>query len=182
VKNVEWRGVGEAIDEIAQEVKRRQAEESPETPEVYLFVLGLQRYRMLRKSEDSFGGFSMGDDDGGSEKKPQPEKQFAEILRDGPAVGVHVLAWADTTATLDRTFDRASMREFDNRVLFQMSAADSSNLIDSPAANKLGTNRALAYSEEQGVMEKFRPYGLPGGEWLGYVAEKLRGKKGGGAA
>jgi len=30
------------------------------------------------------------------------------------------------------------MREFDNRVLFQMSAADSSNLIDSPIANKLG--------------------------------------------
>src|SRR2546430_12485844 len=60
------------------------------------------------------------------------------------------------TTLFRSTFDRASMREFDNRVLFQMSAADSSNLIDSPAANKLGTNRALAYSEEQGVMEKFR--------------------------
>jgi hypothetical protein len=58
-----------------------------------------------------------------------------------------------------------------------MSAADSSNLIDSPAANKLGQNRALAYSEEQGVMEKFRPYGLPSTEWLGHVKERL-GKKG----
>ena len=47
-----------------------------------------------------------------------------------------------------------------------MSAADSSALIDSPAANKLGLYRALAYSEEQGVMEKFRPYGLPSVEWL----------------
>ena len=58
------------------------------------------------------------------------------------------------------------MREFDNRILFQMSANDSSNLIDSPAANKLGFNRALIYSEEQGVMEKFRPYAPPPVQWI----------------
>ena len=56
---------------------------------------------------------------------------------------------------------RQGIKEFEIRVLFQMSAADSSNLIDSPAANKLGFFRALSYSEEQGVMEKFRPYALP---------------------
>ena len=67
---------------------------------------------------------------------------------------------------VERTLDRASLREFDNRILFQMSASDSSNLIDSPLANKLGANRALAYSEEQGVLEKFRPYALPSAEWL----------------
>jgi DNA segregation ATPase FtsK/SpoIIIE-like protein len=171
VRNIEWRAVPEAIGEIAAEVQRRQSDESPDAPEIYLVIFGLQRYRMLRKSEESFG-FSGGDED----KKPQPEKQFADILRDGPAVGVHVITWADTPATLDRTFDRASMREFDNRVLFQMSAADSSNLIDSPAANKLGTNRALSYSEEQGVMEKFRPYGLPTVEWLSHVASKFHAK------
>ena len=65
------------------------------------------------------------------------------------------------------------MREFDHRVLFQMSAADSSNLIDSPAANKLGFYRALSYSEEQGTMEKFRPYALPDKAWLEYVWSKL---------
>jgi hypothetical protein len=54
-----------------------------------------------------------------------------------------------------------------------MSAADSSNLIDSPAANKLGFHRALAYSEEQGVVEKFRPYGLPAREWLEQVGDHL---------
>ena len=65
------------------------------------------------------------------------------------------------------------MREFDNRILFQMSASDSSNLIDSPAANKLGFHRALAFSEEQGVLEKFRPYAMPTKEWLADVKEKL---------
>jgi hypothetical protein len=41
-----------------------------------------------------------------------------------------------------------------------MNSGDSSNLIDSPAAANLGQSRALFYSEEQGVLEKFRPYAL----------------------
>ena len=52
------------------------------------------------------------------------------------------------------------------RVLFQMSATDSSTLIDSPAASQLGRNRALFLHEEQERPEKFRPYGLPSQEWL----------------
>jgi hypothetical protein len=59
-----------------------------------------------------------------------------------------------------------------------MSATDSSNLIDSPAGNKLGVNRALAYSEEQGSMEKFRPYAVPNAKWLAEVKEKLVAKCG----
>ena len=74
---------------------------------------------------------------------------------------------------IERTLDRASMREFDHRVLFQMSAADSSNLIDSPLANKLGFFRALSYSEEQGVVEKFRPYALPSKDFVASIAQKL---------
>ena len=57
-----------------------------------------------------------------------------------------------------------------------MNSNDPSTLIDSPAANKLGFFRALAYSEEQGVMEKFRPYALPSAEWLQSVATALGGK------
>jgi hypothetical protein len=72
--------------------------------------------------------------------------------------------------------DRTATREFDNRILFQMSAADSSNLIDSPAANKLGFFRAMAYSEEQGVIEKFRPYALPDAEWLARISKGLSQK------
>ena len=60
------------------------------------------------------------------------------------------------------------------RVLQQMSANDSSNLMDSPAASKLGGHTAIFYSEERGQAEKFRPYGLPTGDWLASVAESLR--------
>ena len=90
---------------------------------------------------------------------------------------MHVFAWCDTPGSVERTIDRGSMREFDNRVLFQMSANDSSNLIDNPAANKLGMFRALVFSEEQGVMEKFRPYGLGAKEWWEFVREKFARSK-----
>ena len=59
------------------------------------------------------------------------------------------------------------------RVLFSMNAADSSNLMDSPAASKLGPHRALFYSEDQGKTEKFRPYGLPALEWLRELSRPL---------
>jgi hypothetical protein len=146
-----------------------------------VLIYGLQRYRVLRKSEESSSfNFSLdgGDDEDDSTKKRTPaDKQFADILREGPAVGVHVITWADAPAAVERTLDRTSMREFDHRVLFQMSANDSSNLIDSPAANKLGFHRALAFSEEQGILEKFRPYALPPKAWLEHAASSLRAKK-----
>jgi energy-coupling factor transporter ATP-binding protein EcfA2 len=172
VKMVEYRLVPEAIDEIAKEVARRQAGGEGDSPSIYAFIYGMQRYRMLRKTDESFS-FAASD----AEKPPEPDKQFSTILREGPAFGVHIITWADTPATLERTLDRAALREFDNRILFQMSANDSSNLIDSPIGNKLGQNRALSYSEEQGVMEKFRPYAIPDRAWLARVREKLAGKK-----
>jgi adenylate kinase family enzyme len=166
---VEYRAVPDAMARIAAEVKRRQEADEHTAPGLYLCIFGLQRYRALRKTEESFS-FSAS-----SEEKPSPaaDKLLADVLRDGPSLGVHTIVWVDTPASLDRTMDRASMREFDHRVLFQMSATDSSNLIDSPAANKLGFYRALAYSEEQGVVEKFRPYALPGEEFLNHVRQRL---------
>src|SRR5205823_2232472 len=171
VRLVEYRATEEAIGELAAEMERRQSSGGANPPAVFVIVYGLQRYRALRKSEESYS-FGSGDE----AKKPQPDKQFAELLREGPALGMHVIAWCDTPASVERTLERTSLREFDNRVLFQMSAADSSNLIDSPLANKLGQNRALLYSEEQGITEKFRPYGQPNPAWLERVKVTLAGR------
>jgi hypothetical protein len=81
-------------------------------------------------------------------------------------VGVHTLVWCDTVTNLNRTLERRLLREFALRVAFQMSAEDSSTLLDSPAASKVGPNRAYLYSEDEGRLEKFRPYGLPPAAWL----------------
>ena len=57
-----------------------------------------------------------------------------------------------------------------------MSINDSSALIDSPAAGRLGENRALYFNEEQGKTEKFRPYGLPDQAWLDRARDQLHAK------
>lgn len=148
------RAIGDAIDAVSQELEQRRQQDITDGSAVFNIYYGLHRYRVLRKGEDDFS-FSMD-----AEPKPSPDKQFVEILREGPSLGIHTIAWVDTLANLERTLDRSAIREFDNRVLFQMSMTDSSNLIDSPAANQLGFHRALFYSEEQGIIEKFRPFAM----------------------
>jgi S-DNA-T family DNA segregation ATPase FtsK/SpoIIIE len=164
-----WRELPQVIGELAELVDRRQKTNETDGPATYLFIYGLQRFRDLRRDEDDFG-FSRGED------KPSPAKQFAAIVRDGAAVGVHVVVWGDTLTNITRALDRQAMREFDMRVLFQMSSADSSALIDSPVAGKLGMQRALFHSEEEGRLEKFRPYGLPNETWLAWLKHEMSGK------
>ncbi len=159
------RDIATIIDSVAVEVERRQSLREAELPPIYLFVYDLQRFRDLRKADDDFS-FSR-------ETKVSPAKQFVSILKDGPATNVHVIVWSDSLNNMQRAFDRPTMREFESRVLFQMSVTDSSSLIDSPAASKLGPYRALLHSEEEGRLEKFRPYSLPDDGWLREVGERL---------
>jgi len=164
------RDIPKLVNELASEVERRLQEGLTDAPACYLFIYDLARFRELRRKEDDYS-FSK------SDAPADPAKQLAAILRDGPNVGVHSLVWCDTLNNVNRTFDRNALREFEMRVLFQMSPADSSHLIDSPAASKLGLHRAYFHSEEQGRLEKFRPYGLPSPEWLAEVGKKLKGRK-----
>jgi len=159
------KNLDEVLGALRAEVDRREKEGLTSLAALYVILYDLGRLRELRKQDDDFG-FSR---DSGP---PSPSKQLAYLLREGPHVRVHTLAWCDTLANVNRAFDRPTLREFDQRVLFQMSAADSSSLIDSPAASHLGMNRALYYNEEQGDLEKFRPYSVPDFGWL----EEIRAK------
>ncbi|MBM3235694.1 ATP-binding protein [Candidatus Poribacteria bacterium] len=173
------RQLPEIIAELAAEVQRRlDAEDSSSgrgaegEGAIYLFFYSLHRARDLRQ-EEGFGFPSFNSEESAA---PSLTQQFTTILRDGPDVGVHTLVWCDTVTNLNRSMDRRVLREFAMRVVFQMSAEDSANLIDTPAASKLGPYRALFYSEEEGRLEKFRPYALPSEEWLVWAGERLRGK------
>jgi S-DNA-T family DNA segregation ATPase FtsK/SpoIIIE len=150
--------VADVIAEMAGELQGRLENNTLDTPSQFLFIVGLQRFRILYKKEDDWSVRE------GSEKTS--DKQLADILREGPATGIHIIICADTFNTLEKVVDRQTLREFTNRVLFQMSVSDSSNLIDSPVANQLGFQRALFYNEEQGVFEKFRFYAPPDEKWL----------------
>jgi energy-coupling factor transporter ATP-binding protein EcfA2 len=167
---VPWRETEQAILRLGEELARRQAGEGdsddPTRQTILLLVHGLQRFRQLRRNEDDFGF-------GSSDAPPGADRIFATILKEGAPLGLHVVAWCDTVANLQRTLDRAAMREFDWRVLFQLSQTDSSTLIDSPAASRLGPQRALLFSEELGTVEKFRPYSFPDDAYLALVRRTL---------
>jgi len=167
---VTWRELPAAIGELAAELERRQKAVDTEFPPIYVFVYGLQKLRDLRRQEDDFGFSRMGED-----RPPDCSKQFGSVLRDGPALGIFSLVWCDSVNNLNRTWDRQTLREFEMRVAFQMGANDSSTLIDTPVASRLGTHRALFHSEEQEVLEKFRPYRWPSEEWLNWARRQLHG-------
>jgi S-DNA-T family DNA segregation ATPase FtsK/SpoIIIE len=152
--------VKDVLNDVAAEVTRRTTGETADRSPRFLVVFGLHRFRELRKSDDDFGYGRRGD------KAASPADQFAAIVKDGPAVGVHVIVWVDSLTNFNRSLERSMLKEFGQRVLFQMSATDSSNLLDTPVASRLGRNRALFTQEDQDRPEKFRPYGLPGLEWV----------------
>lgn len=158
------------IEKLAHEMQRRIDGAAGGAP-IYLFIYGLQRARDLRQEETMNFSF-----DADASPAPNPAQQFNLILREGPDVGIFTIVWCDNLTNLNRVIDRRALREFGLRVVMQMNAEDSANLIDTPAASKLGAYRALYYSEEEGRLEKFRPYGLPSKKWLEWAGKLLREK------
>lgn len=135
----------------------------------FVVLHDLSQFRDLRLTEDDFS-FSTG----GANKPPSTDKMFRQLLKEGPAVGIHFLFWCESYNSLTRAVDRLTLREIDFRVAMQMSAADSTSLIDSPAAAQLGEHRALFYRDDLGTQTKFRPYGRPSEAWLAEAASLLK--------
>ena len=168
---IDFCGPRESADKvktILTEVRKRGEEIDQRFNPFFLLINDLGRFRDLQPKPDEFGfsGF-------GEEKADDPGKYLSEILREGPAVGVHTLVWADNYNNVSRWFDRPVLRDFAYRVLFQMSATDSSNLMDSAAASHLGPYRAFFHDDDRGQHEKFRPYGPPTSDLLDEVASWL---------
>lgn len=140
------------LTELVETIRQRDGVPGPRH---WLCLFDLVRFRKLRRNEDDygFGGFD--------KKTATPSDLLAEVLRDGPAVGVHVWMWADSMNTVSRWLSREMQQHLENRIAFPMSAADSSLLIDSPVASRLGVNRAWLFRGERGTLDKFRPYALP---------------------
>lgn len=167
-KLVDQTGVTAAMAELTEEMQSRETRSAdpltPAPPPLYVVLHNAGRLRELRKREDDFSF-------GSSDEPKKPDSQFADLVKNGPALGIHLLVWCDSYNSTTRLLDRQMMREFALRVALQMSGADSSHLIDTPAASDLQMHRALFYNDETGQAEKFRPYGAPTDEWLGRVKE-----------
>jgi hypothetical protein len=149
------RDIGKKLSALAKEVETREG--SSET--VALVLLGMHRMKPLREDVD--------DEDG-----VNAVESLKQILRDGPEVGVHVVAWADTWGNATRGLDRRAMGEFGMKVAGVMDSGDSMNFVDSLAASKISKpNRALFYDEDRpGRMTLFRPFAPPPNAWIAEAA------------
>jgi S-DNA-T family DNA segregation ATPase FtsK/SpoIIIE len=157
------------MKDLSNEMKRRTEDVTADAaPPVYLFIHGLQRFNKLRFEEEF--GFSSAD----AEKEPNPAAMLNELVSEGPRLGFHVVATCDSYNNVTRFLSRKALSEFEMRILFQMSANDSASLIDNPKAGALGLHRALFYNAQEGYLETFRPYSLPGNEWLEQTKANLR--------
>ncbi len=153
-------GVGPLLNELAASLKAVADGSAPDPGRpVVLFIPNLHRHRKLRHEED----FSFSLD---AEAGAKPSDSLQEIILEGPPWGHHLVASLDSYNNLVRTLGRKAAGEFEKKVLFQMSAADSASLIDSGKAAELGLNRALLHDEADGTIEIFRPYAMPGTGWL----------------
>jgi DNA segregation ATPase FtsK/SpoIIIE, S-DNA-T family len=153
--------------DLGRDLTERAPTSGRDAPEVFVLIHGLHRFKSLRP-EDDFR-FSMDDDAGAV----SPSKALADLLGEGGPCGMHAIATTDTWNNVSRWIPRKLMAEFEMRVLFQMSANDSANLIDSPAASMLGLHRALFFNEHLGTLETFRPYSVPGREWLEEISGSI---------
>ena len=173
VAPVAQRDLDGALAELHAELKRRMEEGDVNAPATFVFLLGSERFRQLRRSEDDFS-FSMSDEPAPA----RPDAMLGDLLRDGPTVGLHLVVGCDRAASLEQIFDRRALREFDHRILFQMSATDSASVIDTGDAAELGPCRALLCREDRGTVTRFRPYGLPADDGRSELAAAFRGRSG----
>jgi S-DNA-T family DNA segregation ATPase FtsK/SpoIIIE len=157
------RQAGALLTQLLALLDQRLSGEAAPT-EVFLLIPGLQRWRELR-STDAYGT-----------QQSEPAKGLTRLAEEGPEVGIHLLAWADSLATAERVFKRSGLAHFDLRVALQMNDKESSDLLGSPIAARLGENRALFRHEdwESGRLEKFKPYALPDEEELARLIALLR--------
>lgn len=145
------------MTELWNDLHARQDDHSKAENPIVFVVSDIARLRELRKSDDDygFGGFG-----GSAPVAPSPTKMLSEILRDGPAVGIHTVLWTDGAVSMQNTTERNVINEFGTIVIFQSTAADSTHFLDSVAATRLQRWQALLVRPAESESIKIRPYGL----------------------
>jgi hypothetical protein len=156
--------LAEVMGTLSAELKRRLESETA-APEIFVLVHDLQNFKKLRQ-EDEFSFSS-------SPAETSPAATLLELITEGPARGIHVILTCDSYSNVNRFLGRKALGEIEMRVAFQMSAGDSASLIDAPDAATLGLHRAVLFNDREGSLETFRPYALPGNDWLEEVAGQL---------
>jgi stress response protein SCP2 len=87
--------------------------------------------------------------------------QLEHILREGPDVGIHVIAWCDKPVSINRRLTSSMQREFSLRLLGPMSKDDSFSLIDNDIAAFLNHSQLVLDDHDQVRTIRARRFALP---------------------
>lgn len=156
------RTTAKVLDRVHRTVQDRLASGTFDGPPVLLFLAGLDRARDLEPGRALPG-------------EPELSEVLAAVLRDGPDVGVHVVAWSSGVEALDRRLGAAAQREFALRVATRLDTESSEALLDSSAASDLRDNQAVLHDEDWGRVVRFRPFVPPPVSWLRGLAAAAAG-------
>jgi hypothetical protein len=146
--------LAEAIDELRQ---RREAAAAtrrgaPPGPPQLLVLFGLQRGRMF---------------DRGGLKPPPCAALLAQLLAEGPDVGLHTILWVDTWASATRGLASGDLAEFGARVALTGGDALRALGAGAPPSSALRRGTALVVTEDEPDRpQKLRCYGPGTVRWL----------------
>ncbi len=152
------RDLDSVLTMLSTELDRRLSSASDDYQPMLLFVYDLGQLRTLQYADELFG---FGGPTDSSPQAVSPSRLWQRLLREGPTVGIHAVVWCDSPADVWRMLTRTLLREFAWRIALQMNVNDSTSLLDTPAAGRLGPNRAILYAEQTGSHARFRPYRAP---------------------
>jgi len=157
----------DGLGNLACMVDSRTNSRTYDEPPVFLILNGIHRLRELQNVPATFGARM------GAAGQRTVSEVLGSILRDGPYVGVHVIAWCDTAENVRRLLEPGKLRGEFGMVAAGRQPEDtlSRSLVGNGKAATVGANRMVfANSGGDGNPCVFRPYALPDTRWLETVA------------
>jgi len=140
---------------LVEVVRARQRDGAIEADPILLYIHGLDAARDLRMTDRYIDPADLPSLSEAERSRPA----LAEILRDGPEVGVHVVAWSETYSSMRRVLDTGLMEEFEYRLVHRVSESDSEDLLSSDLAAK---GAALAvWMGDRGRLTPVMPFICP---------------------
>jgi S-DNA-T family DNA segregation ATPase FtsK/SpoIIIE len=140
---------GGELEAFGADLDERLASASP-GPARFFLIAGMHRWHELA-AEGDYG------------RQSETAVRLARLADKGPDVGIHVVAWADSYSTAERSLRRAGIARFGLRAVLRLfSPAESDALLGVAAAVGLDDNRALFRDTEWPIdqVEKFKPYSI----------------------
>jgi hypothetical protein len=149
--------LSENILQLSKAVKSRtQSSTNPAEYESTIFVIN-----QIQKARDIDIEFSNSMPFGDKSPEEILNEQLNLIIKEGPDVNIYTIINVDINANLKRRLSRQIIKEFDNKVCFQMSKEDSIELLNSYDASSLGLFKAVYVNEGNMTNFKFKPFKIP---------------------